>query len=102
MNAEFHDKLRKIIAKRFERLLDENLEALANFYGISAAERKELDLAWNDVCGRLEIKRDQNSPAGECVLDELELVVAADPHPDGIWLEMNKETALMILALGMP
>ena len=100
MNAEFHDKLRKIIAKRFERLLDELLDTPGKF--ASATKRKELDLAWGDVCGRLEIKRNREAPAGECVLEELELVVAADPHPDGIWLEMNKETALKILALGMP
>jgi hypothetical protein len=99
MNAEFHKKLQDIIEKRFGRLLDEQLGAPDRF--ASATKRKEFDAAWNDVCGRLEIKRDQEA-AGKCVLDELELVVAADPHPDGIWLEMKKETALKILALGMP
>ena len=100
MNAEFHKKLQDIIEKRFGRLLDEQLGAPGRF--ASATKRKEFDAAWSDVCGRLEIKRDQTGPAGECVLDELDLVVAADPHPDGIWLEMKKETALKILALGMP
>jgi hypothetical protein len=60
---------------------------------------------WADKCESLGIRRCERSrKKPESVFGQVfeESVVVNDPEPSGHWLEMSRETALKLLAIGLP
>lgn len=98
MNADSLKKLNMILWKKWNSIMDEHFMRPGK-HVVKAHFR------WREVCDSLEIERTQEM--GECEFDPRgeileDSVVVNDPALYGAWVQIPKETALKILAIGMP
>ncbi|NBT57265.1 hypothetical protein EBT16_00615 [bacterium] len=95
MNRQALQKLGKILWAKWEKIKDEDgCPIPANAH-----------LKWNELCDSLEIERMRELDEDEFELHGAileESVVVNDPALYGAWVQIPKETALKILAIGMP
>lgn len=99
MNQQSLRKLNEILQERFWDEADQSQIV------DDAEHDKMMHHWWAEKCHPLGIrKRDRNQEEPENTLGQIfeESVVVNDPEPSGHWLEMSRETALKILAIGLP
>lgn len=87
--------------KFFKVITEETL--VTNTYEVNAETRKKARERWRAFCDSMGFVRlsEENDfdPHGQ-IFEES--VAVRDPATGGGWLDMSKETALKILAMGMP
>lgn len=92
MNQQSLKKLSRILHERYWEVVD--------------GTGRDYDLArslWLEKCESMGIEPHQASIEEQDYGQVFEeSVVVIDPNPRGTWLEMNRETALKVLAIGLP
>ena len=89
--------------KFFKVITEEGLLVGVSTYEVNAETRKKARERWRAFCDSMGFVRlsDENDfdPHGQIFEESIAI---RDPAPNGGWLDMSKETALKILAMGMP
>lgn len=91
--------------RRLQEILKDKFWVLTAFGGGLTIGFDKTHKRWMSYCEGFGIKashlsyRDLDDHMGHAFE---EFVVVSDPSPGGTWLEMNRETALKILAIGLP
>ena len=100
MNRESLEGLREVLTERWVGMYRESVQELQGIHAFQQLGRTAS--RWRGLCRSLDIRALDESYDYEGSLILEELVIVTDPNPAGMWLEMTRETALKILALGLP